>query len=297
MYKYRGFGLHILSEIEFPELFPDDTDITDVTIRIDDIPSFIIDRATQGYIINENELFFTVKDIGVYYAAFGNKIIISPAARNKDMRDIRTFALGTAMSAILLQRKLLPLHTSAILQDDELILISGHSGAGKSTTTASLGKIGFTIFSDDITVLENNNNCITGTASYPMIRLWEDALQTLDHSSFQDRSFPVKSGVDKYGIFFHDDFISDQYPVKKILLLEVGNQLKSEKLSGTKAFELISNQVFRQNLLQGPVLRSLSFSIISRLLQQAAVYHITRPANCDPEELLLLVLPLCKEKI
>jgi predicted ATPase len=289
MYNYRGFGLHIASEIEFPELLPVISAPADVTISIGEIPATVINKASQGYIINEDELFFSVKDTASYYAAHGREIIISPDAENYDMRNIRIFLLATAMSAILLQRNLLPLHASAIIENGELILISGRSGAGKSTATAGLSKMGYTIFSDDITVLQTEDNRITGTASYPMIRLWEDTLQALD---VNDRSFRVKKGLDKYGIFFHDDFNHDQYPVKKILLLDIGDELSSKKLSGTAAFEALSNQVYRQQLLQGPLLRSLGFEIISQLLQQVEVYHIYRPMHCKPESLLSLISTL-----
>jgi hypothetical protein len=289
MYNYRGFGLYILSEIEFPELLPVISDYADVSISIGEISTAITDKAPLGYLITEDELLFSVKDTAVYYAAYGREIIITPDAANHDMRNIRISVLATAMSAILLQRKQLPLHASAILDKEELILISGPSGAGKSTSIAGLSKMGYPVFSDDITVLQNNNERISGTASYPMIRLWEDALQTLE---FEDRSFPVKQGIDKYGIFFHDNFNHDQYPVKKILLLDIGDQINCKKLTGTQAFEALSNQVYRQVLLQGPSLKAFSFQIISKLLQHTDVYHISRPPQCRPEKLLSVISSL-----
>ncbi|GAA3931217.1 HPr kinase [Chitinophaga oryziterrae] len=300
MYNYQGFGLHILSEIEFPELLPAIADIADITVKIGDVPVNINGKRLQGndisYIINEEELLFSVKDIATYYAAYGREIIIAPETGNLEMRSIRLFVLATAIAAILLQRGLLPLHASAILDEDELVLICGRSGAGKSTTLAGLCKQGYTIFSDDITVLQQctDTNVITGTASYPMIKLWEDSLLTLDQPFFQDRSFPVRPGMDKYGIFFHDDFNSNEYPVKKILLLDIGedNEVRSKKLTGTQAFEAISNQIYRPVLLHSQSLRTLSFQVISKLLQRADIYYISRPMHCKPEKLLSVISSL-----
>ncbi|SEW44108.1 hypothetical protein SAMN05428988_5701 [Chitinophaga sp. YR573] len=296
MYNYYGFGLHILSEIEFPELLPATADTVDITIKIGDVPDSIDGKRLQGndisYIINEEELLFSVKNIATYYAAYGREIIIAPETGNREMRSIRLFVLATAIAAILLQRGLLPLHASAILSDGELVLICGRSGAGKSTTLAGLRKQGYTIFSDDITVLQQrpDTNMITGTASYPMIKLWEDSLLMFS----QDRSFPVRPGMDKYGIFFHDDFNRNEYPVKKILLLDIGedNEVQSKILTGIQAFEAISNQIYRPVLLHSQSLRTLSFLTISKLLQHVEIYHINRPINCRPEKLLSVISSL-----
>src|SRR3954462_12329994 len=124
MYNYRGFGLHILSEIEFPELLPAIADVADITVKIGDVPVTIEGKRLLGndisYIINEEELLFSVKDIATYYAAYGREIIIAPEKGNLEMRSIRLFVLATAIAAILLQRRLLPLHASAILDKEEL---------------------------------------------------------------------------------------------------------------------------------------------------------------------------------
>lgn len=300
MYKYFGFGLDILSEIEFPELSAASFDTPDIVIRTGEIPAIsngkIIQSNDFSYIISDDELMLTVKDIATYYAGYGSEIIVAPIEGNSETRSVRLFILATAMAAILLQRRLLPLHASAIIANDELIFLCGDSGAGKSTTLAGLIKCGYTIFSDDIIVLQKDtdSNVVNGTASYPMIKLWEDSLQTLDHHLFQDRSFPIRPGLNKYGIFFHETFNRLHYPVKKILLLKKGtsNHIQTEQLTGMQAFEAVSNQIYRPILIQSQFLRTISFKIISQLLQHTEVILITRPVSCKPEHLLSVITSL-----
>lgn len=300
MYKYFGFGLDILSDIEFPELSPASFDIPDIAIKTGEIPDIpngsIIQNIDFTYIISDDELIFSVKDIATYYAGYGTEIIVAPVGGNHEMRSIRLFILATVMAAILLQRRLLPMHASAVLANNELILLCGDSGAGKSTSLAGLIKRGYTIFSDDIIVLQkdSNSNIINGTASYPMIKLWENSLQTLDHHMFQDRSFPVRPGLNKYGIFFHETFNRRRYPVKKILLLKIGtyDTIQTEQLSGIRAFEMVSNQIYRPILLQSRLLRTMSFNITGLLLQHTDVYLISRPVACKPEDLLSVIISL-----
>jgi serine kinase of HPr protein (carbohydrate metabolism regulator) len=56
------------------------------------------------------------------------------------------------MAAIPLQRQTLPFHASAISVNNKLILISGESGAGKSTALTVLILRGYAVFSDDVVV-------------------------------------------------------------------------------------------------------------------------------------------------
>ena len=159
-----------------------------------------ISFSTPGYkyAINDNEFLFKVLNTAQYYADNGNKITIELCKEVKAMRDVRLYVLATVMAAVLLHKRLLPLHTSAISYDDGLYCISGDSGAGKTTVLSLLLKKGYKIFSDDVVVLNKDaKNGVTAYASYPMIKLWGDTLDKIDSSEFQDKSFPVKSGIDK----------------------------------------------------------------------------------------------------
>jgi hypothetical protein len=57
------------------------------------------------------------------------------------------------LAALLRQRGLLVLHANAVATPDGVIVISGESGTGKSTTTAALLNAGCRMVSDDLTAL------------------------------------------------------------------------------------------------------------------------------------------------
>jgi ABC-type multidrug transport system fused ATPase/permease subunit len=155
MHKYWGFGLKILSEIEFPELLPYDFDTADVGIRFGIIPLIDIQVSYPGnvfsYHLNDTELVFDAPGVAEYYAANGKMINLRLDNRidPKDisaMRSVRLYLLATVFAAILLQRKQLPLHASAIIKNGKLVLIAGDSGAGKSTILAEFMKQGYEVF-------------------------------------------------------------------------------------------------------------------------------------------------------
>ena len=297
IFHYYGFGLLISSEIEFPELLPSESRDAEVSIFFGKVPAQIsgisITSPNFSYTIGEEELLFTVTDIVRYHASNGNNIIVEVLSTTEEERTIRLYVLATVMAAILLQRQRLPLHASAIIKDGMLILLSGDSGAGKSTLLAELIKSGYQVFSDDIVVLKKDllTGGILANASYPMIKLWNDSIEKLDHVYFSDKSFKVRHDLDKYGFFFHSIFRTGSFPVSKILLLKKGSQegflMKEQK--HTEAFTAIFKQVYRPMLIQSNKHRLLCFTIISELAKSCTFMEITRPMECKPTELLAYV--------
>ena len=297
MYHYWGFGLNISSVVEFPELLPHSFNESDISITIGEVmlpqtkPYYANDELK--YYLADCEFYFEVRNTAKYYAANGNTIVMAPFAGAVHARSIRLFVLATVMSAILLQRKLVPLHASAILNNGSLTLIGGNSGAGKSTTLAGLMKRNHRLFSDDIVVM---NPLFFANASYPMIKLWGDTLDKLDSYFFADMSFSIRPGLNKYGLFFKDDFDINSYPVKKIIILKKADVpgIEIKELTGAEAFNEVSKQIYRPKMLHNNTLRALAFTMASHLAKNSVIYQVTRPVDCHPDSLLDFVEPLVR---
>ncbi len=292
-YLYWGFGLIISSEIEFPELLPYKfRSSPDITIRIGKVPEQINGNTFTGtslsYTINEHELLFEGIDVAHYYTTNGKLIIISPKQPVEDWRGVRLHVLASVMASVLQQKKRLPFHASALAHKNSLILIGGDSGAGKSTSVAGLMKRGYTIFSDDVIVLKNTGDRVLAQASYPMIKLWDDTMTKMNHTLFSDRSFRIRQEIEKFGVFFHESFNTNEYSASKILILKKGDvsQPSIEKLSGTEAFKEVYKQIYRPMLMVGNDQLTNAFSIIASLTNHCKVFRITRPSECDPKTLL-----------
>src|SRR4051812_7260449 len=109
MYHYWGFGLHILSEIEFPELLPSRFDDADVKITVSGIPQHVLQLASvKGdfeNIISDREYFLDIKNACKYYVKDGREIIIEPY-QDVEGRNVRIYLLATVMAVVLLQRGL-----------------------------------------------------------------------------------------------------------------------------------------------------------------------------------------------
>lgn len=284
MFKYWGYGLHILSDIEFPELYPIDFEDVDVTIKQGKVPE---ELSGEGVIkkvfssISGTEYLWNIRTVAKYYAGFGNNVIYEPV-EGVDIHSVRLFLLGTAMAAILYQRGDIPLHASAIVRNGKLTLFAGDSGTGKSTLIARLATAGYELFTDDVCVLQHiadGAHEIHGTASYPMMKLWDDAISQIDSEKFT-RNFKVRPQLPKFGQFFYESFNTQVLPVEKIYILspkDSAQGISIQRLSPINAFRQLEKQAYKYQLIVNTELRALHFSLLSRLTAGVPVYEITRP--------------------
>lgn len=288
-YHYLSYGLKIRSDIEFPELMPAMIQEVDLQIVLGTPPHLIYGSVNTGngwqYTINDQEMLYQDINLGKYYVEKAERIVISPISGLKDINAFRLVILTTMMTVALLQRKRLSLHACAVRKNGLLTLLSGHSGAGKSTTLAGLIQRNYTIFSDDVVVI---NSDLSAHASYPMMKLWEDTQEKFSDPIFNDKSFVIKSGFKKYGIFFHDHFITDSCQIKQVITLKKCDveQIEIQELHGFSALKSLAESIYRPQLLDSVESKSLAFRIISHLTEQCKVYQIRRPENCDPYKLL-----------
>ncbi|EHQ27895.1 HPr kinase [Mucilaginibacter paludis] len=281
MYHYWGFGLHILSEIEFPELLPFEFDVPDVTIRFGKTPETlqgddVVHRVRVS--MSPNEYLLKTLGIASYYAANGNKIIIEPLD-DVDEKSVRLFLLSNAFAAILHQRSVVPLHASAIIANDGLILICGNSKAGKSTLLKALNLDGFEIFSDDICVLnKSKSNDVVAYSSYPMLKLWEDSYDKIG-LDVPDNSLRIRSELPKYANFYHDKFQTKSYPIRGIFVLDTVDsfdEINLSKLNKMQAFVEIQRNCYRPFQLQSMNKKATLLPIAAYLAENKPVYKMVR---------------------
>jgi hypothetical protein len=285
MFYYTAFGFNITSEIEFPELLINkQSKFTDVQIRFGSSPRSIENGDTDNpdLWITPDQYLIHFKDVSWYYAENGNLVIIDPY-QNADVKSIRLYLLCNAMAAIIHQRKLIPLHASGIISKNGVALIAGQSGIGKSTTVKALSQKGHKIFTDDVCVLKLQDKKILAIPSYPMMKLWENSFDLLQLGD-KNEEHKLKFDMNKYGVFFHDQFISKWKPVIKIFNIEeadnTGNvQIKKQK--GIQAFKIIGENTYRNHYVEPMKLNTLHFEIVSGLVKQCEVFKITRPVNKD----------------
>ena len=285
MYTYWAYGLKVGSQIPFPELFPiEDDGPMDLEIIFGDIP--IIEKTETGYHSADYDITpyayrITIKDVASYHVSEGKHIIIATDSK-ADQDSIRLFCLSNAFAAALHQRRAIPLHCSAILDKGELVLVFGASGAGKSTTMLSLLQKGYKPFSDDVCVpvFHAAYNEIRLFSSYPMMKFWKETLDLTGYSLKADRK--IRPDMEKYGIYYHDDFMTASIKPKLIVVLEKDDKIEApiiEPIGGIKLFQLLEENAYRGEYLGFSDLKKEHFKVFTHLANQSRCFVLKRPAT------------------
>lgn len=291
MNYYFANGLSIATDISFPELFViPHTATPDVSVRFGEVPAHISEKAREqqtDIFITSTEYYLHINDIASYYAANGHEVIIEPLP-DADEKSIRLFFLSNAMAAILYQRGLIPMHASAIYDEGGIVLFMGDSGAGKSTTVATLQAKGYRIFSDDICVPVQEDGVLKAFAAYPMMKLWKDTFEKVNIGSYDEEN-RVRPEMEKYHRSFAESFDIQAQPIKYIFILEKKSSFDENdspldreldygrSIQGIEAFKHLQNYAYRLPYIDAMGLKKTYFELLSTLSNHIPVVLISRP--------------------
>ena len=151
----------------------------------------------------------------------GSRITIQPAPGASE-DEIRLFLQGAVWSALLLQRGLLPLHGSAVKVRDRAVVITGHSGNGKSTLVAALLERGYALVADELCalVIQAGHSPLM-LPGFPQVLLWADSLRKLGKDV---RSLtPVRPGLEKYTLPCQRSTFPDHLLLDRVYILALTN--------------------------------------------------------------------------
>jgi hypothetical protein len=290
---YKAFGLTISSEIEFPELIGLDTlkPSVDISIEYRDLLKYWNDNANKDYfcLVEEQSVWIHVPDTAIFCIEKGKKILVSPIKSNQDAK-IRLYILGTCMGALLLQRRVIPLHGSAIAINNRAYGIVGESGAGKSTLAASFLEKGFTLLSDDIIPISLINGIPMVTPAYPQQKLWKESLDAFSVSS--DQFSAIFDRETKYIVPVPASFELNQMPLEAVFELIKGeDEIILRPLNKLEQLRKLYEHTFRSFLIERLNLLEWHFHITAAISNKVKMYQLTRPTSrFSAEELSDLIL-------
>ncbi|WP_404405957.1 aldolase [Jeotgalibacillus malaysiensis] len=280
LYDYKAFGLGIKSDVELSELKLATTKC-DVSITRSDRLS--LEWKTES---NENtksfardgHIMFEVNDIG-WFKITGGHTIQYQSTESAELRQIKLYLLGSCMGAILLQRKVLPLHGSAVLINGKAYAIVGDSGAGKSTLARALMEKGYKLISDDILATRFKEGVPYLSSSYAQQKLWVESLDMFsmdadDYESIMLRETKFNVPVKRF--YFNGEVeLAGVFELSKADL----SQPLVKNVQGIERLPLLFHHTYRKSFINRIGLTDWHFNTTARLAGQVDVYKITRPEN------------------
>ncbi|MEH7444064.1 aldolase [Bacillus sp. JJ1122] len=299
---YHAFGLKIRSTIPLPELVAskESMDMAEVQIDIADLNElWEIKGVQQGkFLVDDQMVMFQIPETGTFLIEDGKKIMVYPM-KDSDHNKIRLYILGTCIGVLLMQRKVLTLHGSAIAIDGKAYAFIGHSGAGKSTLASTFINKGYQLLSDDIIpLLMNEEGRPYVIPTYPQQKLWQESLQNfgLDSSAFS----PLFERETKFAIPVHSSFCKDPLPLGGVFEITKTEEdhVKINPIQNLERFHTLYNHTFRHSLIPRLGLMEWHFTESAGVIKKIKMYQVQRPSNVfTASELLEKILKVINEEM
>ncbi|MRN56316.1 aldolase [Paenibacillus monticola] len=291
---YKAFGLQIYSELPLPEL--SQTDQPGLIGSISVIQADLVEKweyipkVSRSLGMLENEVMFEIKDTAIFSVQDGNTIVVSPAA-HADEDCIRLFILGTCMGILLMQRRVLPLHGSALVINNKAYALVGRSGAGKSTLASYLMDQNYRLISDDVIPVMVQNGHPLAVPGYPQQKLWQQSLDYLGMNSSSYR--PLFQREAKFAVPVHDRFHAEPLPLAGIFELAVSpdSPITVQPIHGMERFHTIFNHTYQKHVLSYLGIMEWHFGLIASFVNRLPIYRLTRPEKgfSAPEQAALIL--------
>ncbi|MDB9371948.1 serine/threonine protein kinase [Nodularia sphaerocarpa] len=187
-FRYKVYGLTLQTNQPLPGLIPAETDApVDVWVDLngESQPSSAeIETISSGLnVVSQADgtyfhLWFRGEgQLNFYLDAGGSHISANWTCAL--LEEVSALLLGQVLGCVLRLRGTLCLHACVVKIGQHAVAIVGESGAGKSTTAAALAKEGYSILSDDIAVLKDDEQNWFVQPGYPRIRLWPQTINAL----------------------------------------------------------------------------------------------------------------------
>lgn len=280
--RYKAFGLNILSDIPLPEVPQMGASVNrvDVVIERGDLSKAWSKYANhqKNYITRDSFVMFQVPDTAIFSIQDGGKIIVSPMV-GSDEDKIRLYILGTCMGALLMQRKILPLHGSAVVIDGKAYAFVGERGAGKSTLAQAFLNKGYQLLSDDVVAVSiTKENGPIVTPSYPQQKLWQECLNEFGMDT--RKYHPLFDRETKYAVPVPTKFSSESVQLAGVfeLVKSKNEQIDISRIEGLERLHTLYSQTFRNFLIQRLGFREWHFKSCASFVNQIDVYQIRRPS-------------------
>jgi hypothetical protein len=282
----KPYGLCIHSELPLPGCGSFQGP-PDVTVSFGSVPDNLEgDKIIKTVCTQEcrGRYLLRLPGIAAYHVEEGTRITIAPEPGSTE-NEWRLFLMGPVWAVLLLQRGLLPIHGCGVVTPGGAMIISGHSGVGKSLFAATLMDNGFPFVSDELCAVRMNGGpeLLHG---FPQILLWEDSLRLLGKS--RENHNHSRPGLLKYAVPVKNS-VSGPVPLKKLCILSVSNtsDCSCTHFKGMKKIHALIDSTYRLNHVEAQGLTKEHFMQCSEIAGHIQIMTIEWPSGIYDKERII----------
>ena len=278
-------GLLTLSDVPLTSV-PEsrgDKNSADVRIRLSSGRSPIPKKAgSYVYQHSSERSLIRIEGVGDFEVCTGRDIRVWPfPGVNGTQKNIEIFLFGPVWATLCHQRGMLPLHASAIATSRGIIAFAGHSGAGKSTTSALLSSLKYELVTDDILPISFNRDFVPG--AWPYLRRLKLKSDAISHLALVPTE-QVSETIDNEKWFVRPRLgASDRWNrLDRVYILDFDPRVSSvtiDRISGAEAVFALVDQTYHFHFISSSGQFGDHLATCAKLASQVAVYRLRRPRS------------------
>lgn len=284
-YQYIIYNHKVSSTFEIPMAKPVKfNDEPQVKITMNEVPKIVHEEIVKGkvdYLTNEL-MWFYVPGLAIYYMEGGNRITVEVLSEEFTSLDLCSYLTGSAFTLLLIQRGYIPIHGGMIMQNGQVAIISGRSGAGKSTTVMELLNRGFRFMSDDVSAIMVKDETIIAVPAFPQQKLCRDIIEkyqideaTLVYIDEERDKFARKIEEQQY----------EQQPKALNCMIEIvpyqGDRVVIKQVQGVEKLQMLTSNLYRGLVYEKMGVSYERMDKFIRIASGIEMYQILRPQNID----------------
>jgi len=303
MYYYLLYGQVTRSEVKIQEaddITVDKDTVIDLDIMYGMPPEWVMEQHSEENFeyLTYDVMWVYIKDVGIFYLENGKEIRIWKEREELTDREICTYLMTSMMGLMLIQKKLIPIHGSALSYNGKAVIISGCSGSGKSTTALSLLEKGLKFVADDVSAVRRVGNGYNIFPGPPWQKVKRDVYEASDNpeefeyiNEFRDkfaRRLPKGS------------YISEQIPVGCMFVVCAENVDEVElcEVTGVSKLHYITNNLYRGRVYHVSGINTERMQMFLDAAASIPIYVLSRPRGKDTieesiEKIYSKILQIC----
>jgi hypothetical protein len=185
MHHYGVYGISLRSDLRlnYPE-HPDPTVVAEVAIRNFDGRSLshllegVHTQSSGGWgeyaLLRDGSIYLRWPDIAEFVLSDDGGHILCCAAAGAALESWQTYLLGQVLSFALVKKGIEPLHATVVVVNGHAVGFLGKAGQGKTTLAAAFVAAGHKVLTDDLLVVREIENGVSGYPGPSRIKLFPD---------------------------------------------------------------------------------------------------------------------------
>uniref|UniRef100_UPI004056B721 hypothetical protein n=1 Tax=Acetatifactor sp. TaxID=1872090 RepID=UPI004056B721 len=281
MFFYKVYGLVFRSNIEMPQLLEATQPCeVDADIIVGKVPESVIERA-KGTIGEDDGACIWFHNSKAYFYITVSEIMVEPK-EGWEIKQIVPFIQGYCFAFFFRKRGMHAVHCSALRGEKGAVLISGYSGAGKSTISDFLLKDGYQLMADDVAIVKVENDRVLVYPAFPVRKMCRDALVREDYNT--DELEYIDEQRDKFAVPYEGEFNENPTELYRMIVLKKQStgRVCINRLKAGEALEEFLANLFLAGTFSymkfPPEQMMNALGIVSRM---KGMYTITRPLDSD----------------